>query len=991
MNKHIRPLAFLLLTVIIWGCNPTVKYERPIETWAFRSVLDEQARMLTIALHDDLWVAYNAQTATLYKAWKGGVLFDGAVYTTQHGPQPTSLGYAYYQNENTDTWLLLKEDAEVPAQIKYLGHQFKEGGILINFELHTPEGDVISISESPEYKGNATQAGIIRNFTVTNNTPYTVALRTTMASLQQETDYATNGNFVIEDTQNKEYPEGTLIHLKGLLKFETPTVTISNIYHPGFDAIAVAQQNEDKDDSPRNVGAALIEKSDCIACHNQDVKTVGPAYMAVAKKYADNEQTVNLLASRIINGAKGIWGEAQMTSHPNLSEEDAKSMVQYILSLDNNIATVFDKTTLGIKSIPYSLEASYTGAAGKGLMVNRYYDTAIEDLLEIEEKASPVRQGPMNQFHTLNETDFGERLENFASVIKGTITIAMEDRYSFRLISDDASFLFIDDQLLIDNGGSHGPQTVDGEVVLSPGKHKVKILHFQGAGGAFLSWQWFNKETEAYELVNEDLLSFEAEDVTKTVPYIVPPSLAGTPGDGIPLEDVHPSFDLFQARPHNFEPKVGGIDFLSDGRMLVCTWEPEGPVYLIENWQSGDSTAIKMKKIASGLAEPLGLKVVNDEIYVLQKQELTKLIDHDGDDIIDEYRTHSDDWKVSANFHEFAFGLVYKEGYFYATLATAILPGGASAQPQIPDRGKVVRISKKDGTTDFMAHGLRTPNGIGIGVDNEIFVADNQGDWLPASKIVHVTEGAFFGSRSVDPEGTKDMEEKLPVVWLPQDEIGNSPGTPMYIDKGPYAGQMIHGEVTHGGVKRVYVEKVNGNYQGVVFRFIQGLEAGVNRIIWAPDGSLVVGGVGAPGNWGHSGKLWYGLQRLQFNEKSTFEMLSVSARTNGFEIEFTEPLAKDQEITASDLGIEQWYYKPTIEYGGPKLGLESLQAKNVQLSSDRKTLSFELPGIQPNHMVYFKLNNALKSASGQSLWTTEAWYTLNEIPKNKPLRLDASI
>ena len=84
--------------------------------------------------------------------------------------------------------------------------------------------------------------------------------------------------------------------------------------------------------------------------------------------------------------------------------------------------------------------------------------------------------------------------------------------------------------------------------------------------------------------------------------------------------------------------------------------------------------------------------MVDEEIYILQKQELTKLIDHDGDELIDEYETISNDWKVSANFHEFAFGLVYKDGYFYGTLATAIMPGGASAYPQISDRGKVLKI-----------------------------------------------------------------------------------------------------------------------------------------------------------------------------------------------------------------------------------------------------------------------------------------------------------
>ena len=196
-----------------------------------------------------------------------------------------------------------------------------------------------------------------------------------------------------------------------------------------------------------------------------------------------------------------------------------------------------------------------------------------------------------------------------------------------------------------------------------------------------------------------------------------------------------------------------------------------------------------------------------------------------------------------------------------------------------------------------MGHGLRTPNGInavkigtGENATEEIFVADNEGDWLPSSKIVHVSSTGkdWFGSRSVDPVGVATMTEKQPVVWLPQGEIGNSPSQMIGIDDGPYKGQMLHGEVTHGGLKRVFVEKVNGEYQGALFRFTQGMEAGINRICKAPDGSMYVGGIGSTGNWGHEGGLYYGLQRMEFNNECTFEMLAVRAKSNGIEIEFTE-------------------------------------------------------------------------------------------------------
>ena len=416
--------------------------------------------------------------------------------------------------------------------------------------------------------------------------------------------------------------------------------------------------------------------------------------------------------------------------------------------------------------------------------------------------------GPVNKLYA-EGADFKDLESNFSVRLKGYLNIQKAGVYTFRLLSDDGSRLVINGQQVIDHDGLHGADAKDGLIKLSEGYHPFNLDYFQAAGGKGYALFWQAPGSSSFEPIPEVVLTYHRKDRpqnSKTPPMS---ATLRIPGDGSALDKVHPSYDLSQARPESFQPKVGGMDFLSDGRLVVSTWTPEGEVFIIEGVQSGDPGQMSVKSIAKGLAEPLGLKVVDDVIYVLQKQELTRLVDRNGDDLIDEYQTVCNGWKVSANFHEFAFGLVYKDGYFYATLATAILPGGASKQPQIPDRGKVVKISKEDGSHSFIAHGLRTPNGIGLGVDNEIFVADNQGDWLPSSKIVHVREGAWFGSRSVDPEGTKELAETPPVVWLPQDEIGNSPSTPLLLNDGPYKGQMIHGEVTHGGVKRVFVEKVN--------------------------------------------------------------------------------------------------------------------------------------------------------------------------------------
>ena len=80
-------------------------------------------------------------------------------------------------------------------------------------------------------------------------------------------------------------------------------------------------------------GAKLVAGSDCTGCHQNDVKLVGPAYTAVAEKYPDTVANIAMLASKIINGGKGNWGEVPMAAHPGLSVADAKDMAKYILSL----------------------------------------------------------------------------------------------------------------------------------------------------------------------------------------------------------------------------------------------------------------------------------------------------------------------------------------------------------------------------------------------------------------------------------------------------------------------------------------------------------------------------------------------------------------------------------------------------------------------------------------------------------------------------------
>ncbi len=975
MMERFRFLAATLIIAVILtglGCN-NGSTERGNDPWVFRSVLDWQPRMITMALADDFWVSYNTGNAALYRVWADGVSFEGPVYNQSHGPQPVSLGDAFFFEPAGVPWAIQLDGHRYTPEVRYGGHQLVGDDAEIFFDLILEDGSSVHVTERPSVgPGNLFR----RDFSVEALPDgASIILAVEAASLRSEDGVTTDGQLTIRDQGDHSMIGEVVLNSSG-----RSFVEYSLQPDPQVHTVIVAPGQKPDDD--RHPGVVLMESSDCSVCHNTEVQTVGPSYNAIAEKYVNSTYNISRLSKKVVNGGSGVWGSAMMTAHADLATDDAEKMVAYILSLDGE--ALVDGTTLSSRDA-YPLDGSYSsGDTNQGVVINAYrfseqFSQVPESVAHLDPVASFVAEG----INAATNDDFGDLSENFYLEIVGSLNIPESENYVFRLLSDDGSLMYLDGKKIIDNDGLHGVEAADAELYLEAGSHPFVVKFFQGSGGKALALQWVRHGDEAFTTVPSEVFSYDPDDLKETKPFVEPERInPGVPGDKVPLVSVHPAYDLKTIRPDEFHPMVGGLD-VADGKVFVSTWDPEGAVYTLENID-GDREDITVTKIASGLLEPLGLKVVDGQIYVLQKHELTRLVDTNSDGLIDRFETVCDGWGVSSNFHEFAFGLVYQDGYFYATLATAILPGGASAQPQVHDRGRVIRINPDDGSYDFIAEGLRTPNGIGIGVDGELFVADNQGDWLPSSKILHVTDGAFFGSRSVDFEGTSTKKEKPPVVWLPQDEIGNSPSQPALLSDGPYAGQLMHGEVTHGGIKRVFVEKVNGEYQGAVFRFIQGLEAGVNRLISTGDGNIYVGGIGNPGNWGQNDKLWYGLQRLAYNDTSVFEMLAVRARSNGMEIEFTEPIAERVNLSPEDFEVQQWKYVPTEKYGGPKVDLETLRVSEVNVSDDRKKVFLRFSGMKAGSVVYIYLSELFENEAGNRPWTTEAWYTLNQIPRQLP-------
>ncbi|WP_199511996.1 family 16 glycoside hydrolase [Nucisporomicrobium flavum] len=581
--------------------------------------------------------------------------------------------------------------------------------------------------------------------------------------------------------------------------------------------------------------------------------------------------------------------------------------------------------------------------------------------------------------------------DNFVAHVLGNLTVPADGTYTLRLASDDGSRLAIDGKPVVDNDGLHGVESKEGTVELGAGPHALFVEFFEAGGGQQLTLSWRPPGADDFSVVPTSALSTDAGVVRVTAPGQKQcEGATDTPGDGLPLDAVNPGYTLTDLRPNGFEPQVSAMDWTKDGRLVIATWggseTTNGEVYILDHVTGQtDPSKVSYKKVASGLKEPMGVAVVDGSIYVSQKHELTELVDSNGDEVADSKRTVAT-WPYGGNFHEFAFGLLYKGGNFYLNLSVAIDYGGATTNPQpAANRGTSIVVNRRTGKVTYVAGGLRTPNGLGWGPGGGLFVADNQGGWLPASKLVEIKPDRFF-NHYTNPAGPYDANPVTkPVLWLPQNEIANSPSTPVLLQQGPFAGQMLFGDVTYGGLQRAFLEKVHGEYQGAVFRHTQGLEVGVNRTTIGPDGSLYIGGLGAGGNWGQEGKLTYGLQKLTPNGTTAFDMKSMSATRGGFTVEYTKPLSDETVANlAKAYQLEQWRYAPTEQYGGPKVEEEKLTVSGIRLSADRRRVTLTVDGLLPGRVVHLRSPRPFSAQGGEQLWSTEAWYTLNAIPGAQP-------
>ncbi|MES2693288.1 MAG: cytochrome c [Verrucomicrobiota bacterium] len=466
-------------------------------------------------------------------------------------------------------------------------------------------------------------------------------------------------------------------------------------------------------------------------------------------------------------------------------------------------------------------------------------------------------------------------------------------------------------------------------------------------------------------------------------PQADPPIAEGAPGFGKKLAGVHPALVVRNLRPEGRTLRISGMAMRGPRELLFTTWE--GDLLALDLEAIPAEGAPPFRRIAQGLSEPMGLAVSGNRIFVTEKNDATELIDEDGDGTFETYRCLSQGWPGTMDSHEYLFGAVVRDEHLYFCSSVAMGYRGDDNR-QAPLRGSVIKVHIDTGATEIVAGGLRSPDGIGLGSRDALLVTDNQGEWLPADKLVHVQQGAFFNFRSRPPWHPFDRQPATaPAVWLPHGEIAASPTQPMLLPAGwgPYAGHVVYGDATFGGLQRVFLEEVDGVMQGVAFPFSQGFSHLFHRFALTPSGELYAGAIARGQDWGFIDRV-SGLTRISYSGKEVFEPLAARLRSNGIEIEFTLPLAEGSGWDPAGYLVSQWGYQATQTYGGPKVRYRRAEVRSATVATDRRRVFLELPGLTVGEVVHVRLPQSLAAQGGQALWAGELWYTVNRIPQGIP-------
>ncbi|MCA8975990.1 MAG: hypothetical protein KDC98_14805 [Planctomycetes bacterium] len=428
--------------------------------------------------------------------------------------------------------------------------------------------------------------------------------------------------------------------------------------------------------------------------------------------------------------------------------------------------------------------------------------------------------------------------------------------------------------------------------------------------------------------------------------------------------------------PYGSRMRTAAFDFFSDGRAAVSTWN--GDVWVVSGIDA-DLDELRWQRFATGLFDPLGLRIVDDVIHVHGRDGLTRLLDTDGNGEADFYECFNNQVCVTHAFHEFAFDLqTDADGNFYFSKGGPVNPGGRGFMRIAPHHGTIMKVGKDGAGIEVIAAGLRAPNGIGVGPSGIVTSGDNEGTYMPRCRINWIEEPGFYG-------GVKDTahrspvpdEPDLPLCWMPM-EIDNSSGGQAWVPTDAWrdlGGRLLHCSYGTCSVYLVLPERVYGRMQGGVIRLPANFSSSCMRPRFSPlDGQLYVTGFKG---WQTSAAREGGFHRVRRTARPFGMPIALRTCRDGVYLTFDEALDPETANDPDSYGVEIWNYLYSSNYGSPELSVleperrveqgkqnrDPLQVTAARLGADGRTVFLAVDGMRPVQQMRISWN--VDTAAGE--------------------------
>jgi glucose/arabinose dehydrogenase len=465
----------------------------------------------------------------------------------------------------------------------------------------------------------------------------------------------------------------------------------------------------------------------------------------------------------------------------------------------------------------------------------------------------------------------------------------------------------------------------------------------------------------------------------------------------LPTEADYYPITTFQT-PEGVVLEAGAFQLMPDGKLAVAS--RRGEIWMIADPYAKEVKASQFSRFAHGLHEVLSLAEKDGWLYIVQRCDVSRLKDADGDGKAELFEVVNDDWEITGDYHEYAFGSKFdKEGNLWVTLC---LTGSFSSNCKY--RGWCVRITP-EGKLIPTTSGIRSPAGMGANLAGDIFYTDNQGPWNGTCGLKHLIPGKFvghpggfqwydiassiMGPKPKEPEsGSRFMVEakkipeyEPPTILFPYKRMGQS-ASGIACDTtagkfGPFAGQLFVGDQTFSTVMRCDLEKVDGHYQGACFPFREGFGSGTLGLEMMARGSLFVGGTNR--GWGSRGNKPFAIERLDWSGRVPFEIHEMRVKPDGFELRFTEPVDPVTAGKPESYTMSTYTYIFQASYGSPEVDQTTPTIEKATIAADGKSVRLRIKGLQEGH-VHELHAPGVRSAAGLPLLHSEAYYTLNYLP-----------